>query len=59
MTRTAPAAWLTVLLAAAARATFPVGAEPPDFTCTDTDGVDFTLSEHRGQVVMVNFGATW
>jgi peroxiredoxin len=58
MTRTA-SAFLTVLLTTAARATFPVGAEPPDFSCTDTYGSVFNLLEQRGKVVLVNFGATW
>lgn len=31
----------------------------PDFTLTDLDGSAFTLSEHRGEVVVLNFWATW
>lgn len=31
----------------------------PDFTLTDLDGDDFTLSAHRGEVVVLNFWATW
>ena len=37
-------------------------AEPslaPDFTLTGLDGTPFTLSEHRGEVVVLNFWATW
>lgn len=37
-------------------------AEPglaPDFTLTALDGEPFTLSEHRGEVVVLNFWATW
>src|SRR3954465_7527359 len=31
----------------------------PDFSATDLQGVPFKLSEHRGQVVLINFFATW
>jgi peroxiredoxin len=31
----------------------------PDFTLTALDGSPFTLSEHRGEVVILNFWATW
>lgn len=31
----------------------------PDFTLTDIDGVDFSLSDHRGKVVLLDFFATW
>lgn len=31
----------------------------PDFTVTLTDGSTFTLSEHRGTPVFLNFWATW
>lgn len=31
----------------------------PDFTLTGLDGTPFTLSEHRGEVVLLNFWATW
>ncbi|MEP0546092.1 MAG: TlpA disulfide reductase family protein [Rhodothermales bacterium] len=31
----------------------------PDFTLTALDGSSFTLSEHRGEVVVLNFWATW
>lgn len=50
---------LLAVLATAARATYPVGDVPPDFSCTDSQGGSFTLGEHLGKVVMVNFGATW
>lgn len=36
-----------------------VGAEAPDFTLTDLDGNEVTLSSLRGKPVMVNFWATW
>jgi len=31
----------------------------PDFTLTDRKGNKFTLSDHKGQVVVLNFWATW
>ena len=31
----------------------------PDYTLTALDGTPFTLSEHRGEVVVLNFWATW
>jgi peroxiredoxin len=36
-----------------------VGHPAPDFTLTDLDGNTFTLSELRGQPVVLNFWATW
>jgi thiol-disulfide isomerase/thioredoxin len=32
---------------------------PNDFTLPTLDGRSFSLAEHRGQVVLVNFWATW
>jgi len=31
----------------------------PDFTLESLDGEKFTLSEHRGEVIVLNFWATW
>jgi len=31
----------------------------PDFSITSFDGQEFTLSKHRGHVVIVNFWASW
>lgn len=36
-----------------------VGHPPPDFTLVDRQGKTWTLSELKGQVVFVNFWATW
>ncbi len=35
------------------------GDAAPDFTATLTDGSTFTLSEHKDEVVLINFWATW
>lgn len=35
------------------------GAAAPDFTVKDLDGKDVSLSSLKGQVVLVNFWATW
>jgi len=54
--------WLTglciVLLAAE---TFAVGLreEAPDFTLKSLDGSNLRLEEYRGQVVLINFWASW
>jgi cytochrome c biogenesis protein CcmG/thiol:disulfide interchange protein DsbE len=36
-----------------------VGRAAPDFTLSQLDGTPFTLSRLRGQVVVVNFWASW
>ncbi len=36
-----------------------VGRLAPDFTLTDLDGNSVSLSDFRGQVVFINFWATW
>ncbi len=35
------------------------GGSAPEFTLPDRDGSDLSLSDLRGQVVMINFWATW
>ena len=41
----------------------PLGHQPgeqlPDFTLRQTDGQEFTLSQYRGKVVVLNLWATW
>ena len=49
---------LALLAAAPLRAAI-VGAPAPDFTMTLLDGTTVTLADLRGQVVLVNFWATW
>lgn len=34
-------------------------SKAPDFSAVDLKGVPFKLSDHRGQVVLLNFFATW
>jgi peroxiredoxin len=36
-----------------------VGREAPDFSLPDLDGNEVALSDHRGEVVLINFWATW
>ena len=36
-----------------------IGERAPDFTLTTLDGDAWTLSEHRGKTVVLNFWATW
>lgn len=33
--------------------------EAPPFSVTDLDGENFTLKDHRGEVVVIDFMATW
>jgi cytochrome oxidase Cu insertion factor (SCO1/SenC/PrrC family) len=35
------------------------GARAPDFTLTDLDGDEVSLSDLRGQPVLLNFWTTW
>jgi cytochrome c biogenesis protein CcmG/thiol:disulfide interchange protein DsbE len=37
----------------------PMQGPAPDFTVTTFDGREFTLSEQRGSVVVINFWASW
>ena len=53
---------LTTLLvgaAGAASAAVQLSANAPDFTLRSVGGANVRLAEQRGQVVMVNFWATW
>lgn len=37
----------------------PTHGNAPDFTLTTFDGLDFVLSEQRGNIVIVNFWGSW
>ncbi|MFA7332202.1 MAG: redoxin domain-containing protein [Candidatus Delongbacteria bacterium] len=49
---------LALACAGPSTASYFIGDEPPDFTCDDTAGTPWTLSEQRGKVVLINFGQT-
>lgn len=53
------AGFALVACAAAAQAATVPGAMAPDFTLKALNGPNLRLQEHRGQVVLVNFWATW
>lgn len=36
-----------------------IGLESPDFTLTNLDGEEVSLSDYRGKIVIINFWATW
>ena len=50
---------LLLALASAAQAAVAPQATAPDFTLRSLDGRNLRLAEQRGQVVLVNFWATW
>lgn len=56
MRRTLIAAGLVSILLFACAA---LGQDAADFTLTDLNGDQVTLSQHDGKVVLVNFWATW
>jgi peroxiredoxin len=53
------AATLLLYLASLAQANVTPQAAAPDFTLKSADGRNLRLQEQRGQVVLVNFWATW
>ena len=59
MTRVFSRLFALLLLAGAAQAAVTPSTPAPDFTLRSSNGPNLRLSEQRGQVVMVNFWATW
>jgi len=57
--RLAAALALAALAPLAAHAAVDAGVRAPDFTLRGADGRNVRLEELRGQVVLVNFWATW
>jgi cytochrome c biogenesis protein CcmG/thiol:disulfide interchange protein DsbE len=47
------------LLGAAKAGPLTVGAPAPDFSVRTFDGKELTLADFRGQVLIINFWATW
>lgn len=53
-------ALMMLSVATASLAAMPaIGSAAPDFTLKSSAGRNVKLSEHRGEVVMINFWATW
>ena len=50
---------VTVVLGAAVASAGPISGVAPDFRLQTLGGGETSLSEHRGNVVMLNFWATW
>jgi len=50
---------LALPLIRAREAGLKAGSEAPDFTFTDFEGSTHTLSSYRGNVVVINFWASW
>ena len=55
------ATWLALchVLCAQVPSRFPIGQKAPNFQISTGEADPFRLSDHRGQVVLINFWATW
>ncbi|WP_341207981.1 TlpA disulfide reductase family protein [uncultured Sphingomonas sp.] len=53
------AAALTLVAAPAAAKAFKVGEPAPSVELTLIDGTKTTLADHKGEVILLNFWATW
>jgi peroxiredoxin len=58
MKRIALAAALLVAASLSA-STSPIGEKAPDFSAVDLTGKRVTLSDYRGNIVVIHFAATW
>jgi peroxiredoxin len=60
LSRTALFALAMLLATAPSQAAMPaIGSSAPNFTLKSSTGKNLKLSEYRGEVVMINFWATW
>jgi len=50
---------LSVVIASAVVAAAPISGPAPDFRLAARDGAQVGLADHAGEVVMINFWATW
>ncbi len=50
---------LTLIFFAVPTAAYELGDVVEDFTLTDLEGQEVSLSDHAGQIIMLNFFATW
>lgn len=50
---------IEIRLGTGTRATAKIGEPAPDFTLATPEGQNVTLSQFQGQVVLINFWATW
>ena len=48
-----------LLIAGTTQAAIELSGKAPDFTLKNLKGSNLKLSEHRGEVVMINFWASW